>query len=415
MKNLFLYLFSYLILCSVQAEPSIAEDNSPEVLSITLKENAEPEAMPLSITLKTDEAEDEEAMPLTITLVEEDIPAELDEGPYPVDITPNGHDDENVSFTDVPMIRNISVPEWFQLTFLNLPDDLDSALEKDKIGLIVYFGQVHCAYCDALKKVVFARDDIKQYMSRYFDVVAVDVWGELPVTTMTGEKTTELEFANTEKTNFTPSLIFYDQTGKETLRLRGYYPPYVFRAALDFVVGRSYLEGSFESYMNQKFNQPKEVDASQTLIKNPLFTQAPYLFDRSTQAAKRPLAVIFGQPQCHNCERFHSDILTDEVIYKRLQNMDVVQLNMWSDTPILTPSGEKLSAKDWAKKLGIFFTPSLLFFDEQGKEIIRIDSVIQRIRFNQILKFVLEKGYLEQPIFERWISKQLTVEDENPS
>ena len=35
-------------------------------------------------------------------------------------------------------------------------------------------------------------------------------------------------------TNFTPSLVFYDADGNIALRLRGYYPPYQFRAALEY-------------------------------------------------------------------------------------------------------------------------------------------------------------------------------------
>jgi len=390
------------------------EPQEPSVLSITLNSNeAQSDIVPLSITLnsedetaETSDDNTELAVPISITLVEEDIYTNEDDDNNP---------DDGISFNDTPMIRNISVPDWFQLTFLNLPDDLNAAVEKNKIGLIVYFGQAHCAYCEALKKVVLGRQDIKQYIQRYFDVVAIDVWGELPVTTMQGEKTTELEFANQEKTYFTPSLIFYDTSGKEVLRLRGYYPPYIFRAALDFVVSKSYENSDFNSYMNQKAKQDRDPSGSQELIKNPIFAQPPYLLDRRTQASKHPLLVLFEQPQCHNCERFHNDILSDSIIYKHLKKMDVVQLNMWEDIPVQTPTGEKLSTKAWAKKLGIFFTPSLLFFDEQGQEIIRIDSVIKRIRFNQILKFVLEKGYQQQPIFERWISKQLTVEDEDPS
>jgi len=47
------------------------------------------------------------------------------------------------------------------------------------------------------------------------------------------------------KTNFTPSLIFYDREGTPVFRLRGYYPPYKFRAALQYVTEGFYKSENF--------------------------------------------------------------------------------------------------------------------------------------------------------------------------
>ena len=69
-----------------------------------------------------------------------------------------------------------------------------------------------------------------------------------------------------------------------------------------------------------------------------------------------------------------------------------------------------MTAKSWAQSLGIFYTPSILLFDEQGKEIFRVDSVIQFYRLRNILSYVLEKGYIDQPNYQLWRAEQTSLD-----
>jgi|WetSurMetagenome_2_1015567.scaffolds.fasta_scaffold14007_1 thioredoxin-related protein len=317
------------------------------------------------------------------------------------------------SFSDVPMLRNLTIPDWFKQTFLDLPDDLHHAVQDGKLGLMLYFGQQHCAYCEAMNDTIFDQEDFKAYISKYFDVIPIDVWGKLEVTNLQGKKTNETQFANEMQAQFTPTIIFYNTQGKEILRLKGYYPPYLFRAAMDYLVGGFYKIEKFANYIAKGNFMPTDPSQSKKplLHQYPLFFSPPFQLQRNHQAASRPLLIIFEQPNCHACNLLHRDILTDTVIYNYLKNFEIIRLSRWTETPLITPSGEKMTANLWANELGIFYTPSFLFFDEHGQQILRVESVIQRIRFHQILKYILQKGYVETPIFERWISKQLTVQE----
>ena len=69
---------------------------------------------------------------------------------------------------------------------------------------------------------------------------------------------------------------------------------------------------------------------------------------------------------------------------------------------MITPDGKRTTARDWAKALGIFYTPSLLFFDEQGKEIIRVDSVVRFYRLRKVITYITSRGYLTEPNYQRW-------------
>jgi thioredoxin-related protein len=85
--------------------------------------------------------------------------------------------------------------------------------------------------------------------------------------------------------------------------------------------------------------------------------------------------------------------------------MEVVQLDMTANTPVFTPGGGRLSAKQWAERLGLYYSPTIIFYDEHGKEIIRVDSVIRFYRLRNILEYILSKGYVEYPNFQSWRQK----------
>ena len=74
---------------------------------------------------------------------------------------------------------------------------------------------------------------------------------------------------------------------------------------------------------------------------------------------------------------------------------------------MITPAGERTTAKRWAHALGLFYSPTLLLFDEAGQEIIRLDSVVRFHRLDGVLQYVLSKGYLDQPYFQRWREDRL--------
>lgn len=316
-----------------------------------------------------------------------------------------GQKDDEIDINDEPGIRDIQHPDWFSETFLDLREDLADAKAAGKLGIIVYFGQKDCAYCEALMKVNFGREkDIVDYTRKNFNVIAINIWGSREVTDMDGEVLTETKFSEKEKTNLTPTLMFYTDNDSPPLVLRGYYPPYKFRAALEYVVDGYFRTETLRDYM-ARANPPGKFD-EKDMVEEDFFESPPYGLDRSHFPAEQPLVVFFEQHDCHACDILHSDPIRDPVVQRMLRNFDAVQLDMWADTPVILPDGSKLTARQWAKKLGIFYAPTLVFFDEQGKEVMRVASVVKLYRLRGILEYVLKKGYLTAPTYQRWREEQ---------
>lgn len=313
--------------------------------------------------------------------------------------------DDTPPIDDTPRATHNRHPDWFQETFLNLPDDLASARRKGKKGLIVYYGQTHCAYCEALLEVNFQQEqDIVNYTRQHFDVVALDIWGSRLVSDFDGNELEEKTLAEFEQTDFTPSLIFYTEGGVEALRLRGYYPPYKFRGALKYVVEDYYKTESFAEYM-ARANPPPKFDL-EDMNEQDFFTSPPYALDRSRFRAQQPLVVFFERHNCHACDILHSDPLENEQTRRLISQFEAVQLDRWSDQRVVTPAGERSTALQWAGELGIFNSPTLVFFDEGGEEVFRIDSVVRLYRLQGILEYVLDKGYQSAPTYQRWREMQ---------
>jgi thioredoxin-related protein len=313
------------------------------------------------------------------------------------------------SFIDLPTDYQDEHPDWFKASFFNLPEDLDDALASGKKGLIVYFGQKNCPYCQALIKDNLSKGDLVRYLRLNFEVVGLNAHSIEKITDMEGKTKPINEFAIAQKAQLTPTLLFYVKGRKLALKLVGYHTPYKLRAALEYVVDEHYKTKRFGEYLEQA--DPPPLFADETLNPDPMFSSPPYALDRSRFAARKPLLVIFEQPNCHACDVLHSEPLQNPAVRKQLQAYEVVQLNVWDDsTPVLTPDGKRLRARQWARQLGLFYAPTLIMFDERGKEIFRVDSVVQFSRLTNVLRYVAEKAYLKYPLFQLWNREQPNVE-----
>ncbi|MCU7842534.1 MAG: thioredoxin fold domain-containing protein [Candidatus Thiodiazotropha sp. (ex Monitilora ramsayi)] len=304
------------------------------------------------------------------------------------------------AFDDFPLEELLQYPDWFKKSFLDLPDDMQEAVDDGKKGIIVYFGQRRCAYCKMLLDTNFGLSDITTYTRRHFDIIPIDIWSTEELTTLDGTTLSQREFSLQEKTNFTPSLIFYDKGGREALRLRGYYPPYQFRAALEYVADDHYQRETFPDYLAR--GESGTAFEPGDLNEEEFFIPPPHNLDRSRFPGQRPLVVFFEQGNCHACDVLHGQPLRDPAILKLVMGFDNVQLDIRSDTPLITPDGKKTTAREWAKKLGLFYTPSLLFFDELGNEIIRVDSVVRFYRLRKVINYITSRGYQTEPNYQRW-------------
>lgn len=288
-------------------------------------------------------------------------------------------------------------PSWFKDSFLEFQLDLEEAAQAGK-RVMVLFHQDGCPYCNRLVEVNLAQQDIEQYVREHFDVIALNMWGDREVVTVNGKAYTEKTFAAALRVQFTPTLIFFDEQGKVALRLNGYQPPGEFKAALRYVVEKREQSESFHDYLANYTG----TRGTGKLNPQPFFSRPPY--DLTTVPGGSPIAVFFEQHDCPNCDTLHRKVLNDEASRGLLANFTVVQLDMWSQTPVTTPANRRTTAREWASQLGISYAPSIVLFDASGREVIRSEAYFKIFHTQSLFDYVLSGGYRHEPSFQRYIS-----------
>lgn len=298
-----------------------------------------------------------------------------------------------------PASTQFEHPDWFKASFLDLKEDVAAAAAANK-RLLLYIGQDGCPYCRELMQNNFTQKDIVDYTQKHFDVLALNMWGDAEVTDFSGKTLSEKELAEQLAVKYTPTLLFFDETGKVVLRINGYFPPHQMSAALRYVAEKKENAMDFRQY----YAKVAPPAASGKLHANRQFMKPPFALDK--RGGNKPLVVFFEQKQCAACDRLHREVMTQPETKKQLARVDAVQLDMWADTPVTTPAGVATTARDWARELNIVYAPSLVFFDADGKEVIRTEAMLKSFHIQSLLDYVASGAYRRQPNLQRFIDER---------
>lgn len=290
-------------------------------------------------------------------------------------------------------------PDWFKESFLDFSDDIEEAAQNGKRVLLM-FHQDGCPYCNKLVETNLAQQDIETYVRENFDVIAVNMWGDREVVTVDGETLTEKTFAAALRVQFTPTMLFFDEQGKVVLRLNGYQEPAQFKIALQYVAEKHERKETYREYVSAR----KPVKSDKKLNSQPFFSKPPYNLARN--GSGKPLAVFFEQRDCPNCDTLHEKSLANSQTRRLLDDFDVVQLDMWSKTPVTTPANVSTTAREWAKQLDVRYAPSIVLFDNTGAEVIRSEAYFKTFHTQSLFDYVLSGGYRHEPSFQRYISER---------
>jgi thioredoxin-related protein len=293
-------------------------------------------------------------------------------------------------------IGEYTIPSWFKTSFLDLKEDAAEAGSQGK-RLLVYFGQEGCPYCAALFNDNFSQKHIVEYARAHFEAIDINMWGDRPVTDFSGDTLSEKDFAAKHKVWFTPTILFFDENGKQVVRINGYYPPRQFLAALEYVAERRETAEPFAAYMARA--APKSAGPG-ALKAQAFFERAPY--DLRARQSRKPIAVFFEQKDCAGCDELHGKTFKQPATFEQVKRLRMIQLDRWSDTPVVTPDGDRLTAREWADRLNVAYVPTAVFFD-QGKEVMRIEAMLKSFHVQSVMDYVASGAYKREPSFQRFI------------
>ena len=87
------------------------------------------------------------------------------------------------------------------------------------------------------------------------------------------------------------------------------------------------------------------------------------------------LLVYVGQDGCPYCKKLMTANFSQRAIVdKTRKHFVAIALNLWGDRETTWIDGRTMSEKALSRALDIQFTPSILFLDERGSIVVRLDG-----------------------------------------
>jgi thioredoxin-related protein len=196
---------------------------------------------------------------------------------------------------------------------------------------------------------------------------------------------------------FTPTVLLLDEKGANIARINGYYPPHRFSAALDYSAQRLEKKLAFAEHMRTV----PQTGASATLNEQPFFMKPPH--DLRRKAGGKPLAVLFESKPLRALRRTAQGGLSARGEPGGIGAFDVARFGIAARDTLTTPQGSATTAEAWARELKIAYTPSVVFFDDRGKEVFRLEAYLRPFHFASSFEYVGSGAYSKEPEFQRFL------------
>lgn len=137
--------------------------------------------------------------------------------------------------------------------------------------------------------------------------------------------------------------------------------------------------------------------------------------EEATAEGKR-LMVIIEQRGCIYCRKMHEEVFVVPEIADYIEaNYFVVQMNMFGDVEVTDFDGEALPEKDIVRRWGALFTPTMMFFPEEGDNtktardlaVVTMPGAFEKGTTLNLLRWVVEKGYEGDEPFQKYLARKL--------
>lgn len=139
-----------------------------------------------------------------------------------------------------------------------IPDALPHPLRLSDIHktsyrrLLVLFEQPNCSACDELHREVLQHRELATSLTN-LDIAQVDVSSSEPLQTPDGQTMTASAWAKQLDVQFTPSMVFFDTSGREVFRTEAWLKTFHVHGAVDYVVSGAYrYQPNFQRFLQRR-------------------------------------------------------------------------------------------------------------------------------------------------------------------
>jgi thioredoxin-related protein len=137
---------------------------------------------------------------------------------------------------------------FFTQSFGDLPEELETARQEGKLGMLLFFEAEGCSYCEYMLQNVLNRPTVQDWYRQRFVSIAVDIHGDVELTDFDNITLPSKVFSDHRKVFVTPVVAFIDLEGDEIYRHTG-----MVRTVDEFMLIGRYIEG--EHYFDTEFDR----------------------------------------------------------------------------------------------------------------------------------------------------------------
>ena len=273
-------------------------------------------------------------------------------------------------------------PAWFKQSFLDIPEDVEEAFQSGK-HVMLFMDLDGCPYCTKMLNESFiSENDTSNFAKKHFDVINLNVKGSREIVWDSENTITEKDLALKLKVQYSPTVLFLDENKNVLLRINGYRSPENFKLILEYIHGKHYKEKTLTEYL--AYNNPLSKNSKNKK------TTSKVMQDFST--IKTPLAIIFEEENCAQCNYFNTETLKNKDVKKELSKFKTIKFNATSNEEFINVDGIKTTPKKLTTSINLDYRPGILLYNEK-QLISTVDALLYSFHFKELLRYVSEKEY----------------------
>lgn len=158
---------------------------------------------------------------------------------------------------------------FFNQTFGDFSEELETARDEGKNGVLLMFEMDECPFCHRMKTTVLNQPAVQDYFREHFLIFPVDVEGDIEVVDFAGNPDIQKDFALKQfRVRATPVFAFFDLDGNMVARYTG-----ATRDSEEFMLlGQYVVEGAYKETTFTKYKRAKR-DADQQAALSPVISE----------------------------------------------------------------------------------------------------------------------------------------------
>jgi len=157
-------------------------------------------------------------------------------------------------FVSLFVFQTAQAEDFFDESFGNFQEELESAKEAGKQGVFLFFEMEECPFCHRMKTTILNQPDVIQFYKQHFVNFAIDIESSEEMVDFQGREKTYKNWAEKDfRVRATPVMMIFDLTGRPLLKYTGpTRNKEEFMWLGQYVVSGAYQKMSFTRYKRQQ-------------------------------------------------------------------------------------------------------------------------------------------------------------------